>query len=228
MQGNVRHQQNLYVAIQKSAKNWRVLMANDRGDTKPCHAAAGDLKTLLGYIDDADSELGLRGNLYSCYLSSQEGFWLHRALVSQMIQNTVIEMNSLPSKPTLQQQVDLLRVHIGAPEAQPFRVVKVPSLDEEIVKHVGRERKRLRSEINSHTTRMQSLLAMQGLIDIDPIDCRPDKLRDWDGKKLHPVIQDELKREQKRYELVKAQFEAVQELYDKQRPPQPVKAPPKL
>jgi len=220
MFGSVRNQQNLYVAIQNREKHWRVLMANDRDDTKPCNVVARDLKTLLGYIDDADSELGFKGKVYSCYLSSQEGFWLHRALVSQMIQNTVIEMNSLPSRPTLQEQVRLLRVHIGAPDAKPFRVVKVPSLDDEIVQHVARERKRLRSELNSHTTRMQSLLAMQGLIEVDPIECRPDKLRDWDGKKLHPLIVDELKREQKRYELVEDQFEAVQALYEKQRPSQ--------
>ncbi|MFH0880057.1 MAG: hypothetical protein V2A34_10130 [Lentisphaerota bacterium] len=216
MLGNIRTQQNLYVALQKSAKQWRVLMANDRDDAKPCHVLAGDLKTLLGHIDDADSELGIKGNIYSCYLSSQEGFWLHRALSSQMIQNTVIEMNSLPSKPTLQDQVRLLRAHIGAPDTMFFRVVKVPSLDEEIIQHIKRERKCLRSELNSHTTRMQSLLAMQGLTDINPVDCRADKLRDWDRKKLHPVIQDEIKREQKRYELAKAQFEAVQAIYAKQ------------
>jgi len=208
--------QHLYVALQKGAKQWKVLMANHKGDTLFYKLQPGDFNILLEYIDHADSELKIKDNTYSCYLSSHVGHWLDRALNGQMIKNVVIEMNSLPFKPTLEDQIALLKTYISKPETEPFRVLKVPTLEEELFKHLKRECKCLRSERLSHITRIRSLLDMQGLVDIDPPTVRVAKIRDWNGKKLHPIIVDEVKREQKRYDLVNAQYEAAKALYDKE------------
>jgi hypothetical protein len=202
---------NMYIALQRRrTKKWVVLMENDKGHQESYDLTAGDIRLLLQYIEQADLSLRVSGKTYSCYLSSQEGHWLHRALTGQMIHNIVIQMNSLPSRPTLEEQTAHLKVYVRKRDTVEFETCEIPTLEEEAQKLLRREAKRLRHERMSHITRIRSLLEIQGSIkglDFEDVDSlNVDKLRDWDGHKLHPLIGGEVQREQKRYELVNRQY----------------------
>ena len=85
----------------------------------------------------------------SCYEAGREGFWLHRCLVAHAVNNQVIDSSSIEvnrrARRAKTDRLDLggllnllARHHQG--DGHGWRVVRVPSVDEEDARHLHRTR----------------------------------------------------------------------------------------
>ena len=212
----------LYMAQELSAKQWRVLFSD--GEKRRGGAVeAGDLAALLEQIRRAKERFGLAAQapVVSCYEAGRDGFWLHRFLVCQGVDNVVVDAASVEqSRRSRRAKTDrldvekLLRTLIrwAGGEREAWRVVQVPSEAEEDARRLHRERERLVKERTAHRTRLRSLLALEGL-SVSPTRGfvqRLERLRRWDGSALGEELRAELEREYRRLELVSEQVRTLE------------------
>lgn len=95
-------------------------------------------------------------------------------------------------------------------EKTVWRVVVVPTESQEDERRLHREGERLKKERASHLNRIRSLLILHGV--------RPHKIaatdnstaKDWQEKSLPAALQEEIRREQLRLELLDQQVKAVE------------------
>src|SRR6202030_4440474 len=101
-------------------------------------------------------------DVLSCYEAGYDGFWLHRLLEAHGIRNYVIDPASLQvdrrARRVKTDRIDaerLLRSLMAylRGEAKVWSVVRVPSVAEEDVRRLDRERGRLVSERVQHVNR---------------------------------------------------------------------------
>ena len=95
-----------------------------------------------------------------------------------------------------------------------WRLVQVPTPEQEEAKRLHRERRRLVRERVAHTNRIRGLLASQGIFDLHPLrtGCRErlDALVTGDGRPLGAALRQDILREFERLELVVSQLAAVE------------------
>jgi transposase len=168
--------------------------------------------------------------VFSCYEAGRDGFWIHRSLTDNGIDNKVIDSSSIQvdrrkrkaktDSLDVKSLVDLLVRYFGG-EQRAFRVCRVPSVGEEDERRLHRERKRLIKERGSHTNRIGSLLIAHGIrIEINKHFLEKlAKAQSPAGYDLPEDLKAELEREYARYvqvdqqikHLEKAQKERVKE-----------------
>jgi transposase len=178
-----------------------------------------DTQTLLREITKAKKRLGLADDapVHSCYEAGRDGFWLHRFLESQGINNLVVDSASIEVKRRRKQRKTdrldagkllsmLIRWHQG--ERNVWSVVQVPSVADEDRRQLHRDLLELKAERTQHTNRIKGLLAGCGLA-LPNINAQfPEvlaKLRTWDGQPVPPELQERLVREHERWQLVDRQ-----------------------
>ena len=87
----------LYMAFELGEKNWKLSLSD--GARSPSHytVAAGDTAALLECIAKAKARCGLapEASVHSCYEAGRDGFWLHRWLIEQGIDNIVVDSASI-------------------------------------------------------------------------------------------------------------------------------------
>jgi transposase len=133
----------------------------------------------------------------SCYEAGRDGFWLHRYLHNCGIDNVVVDSASLEVDRRLRRtktaRVDagkllsmLVRYHGG--EKHLWRVVRVPSCEDEDARHLHRELEALKSERTRHRNRIHGILIQQGLRVRNPSTKKfvqeLELMRTWDGREL--------------------------------------------
>jgi transposase len=159
--------------------------------------------------------------IVSCYEAGRDGFWIHRALEKQGIENHVIDSSSIEvnrrkrraktDKVDVKSMLRLLQRFCNG-EREAISVVRVPSLAEEDDRRLHRERERLVKERGSHSARIQSLLVAHGI----RLQVRPDFLERLEsmkggmGYELGADLKAELTREYERYQLVDEQIKALE------------------
>jgi len=86
----------LYMALELSNKRWK-LGFSDGTRQRQVTIEAGDWVSLNDQITRAREKLGLAAGcrIVSCYEAGRDGFWIHRALVDQGIENRVIDSASI-------------------------------------------------------------------------------------------------------------------------------------
>lgn len=138
--------------------------------------ASRDRAALLREIARAKAQLGLREQVAvaSCYEAGRDGFWLHRFLEAQGIENLVIDSASIEVNRRKRRAktdrldvvglVDLLARHRAGPHKPPFSVVTVPAVEAEDLRHLGRELKLVKKDRTRISNRIKGLLANQGLV----------------------------------------------------------------
>lgn len=142
----------------------------------------------------AKERLGLPAEapVVSCYEAGREGFWLHRFLVAERIENRVIDSSSIEvnrrRRRAKTDRLDLegllrLLVRYEAGERKAFAVVRVPRDAEEDARQLHRELLTAKRDRTRVTNRMQGLLANQGLeIDFSAdVGSQLARLRRFDG-----------------------------------------------
>ncbi|MFV2045415.1 MAG: IS110 family transposase, partial [Anaerolineales bacterium] len=88
----------LYLAFELGNLHWKLGFTIGMGQRpRERNIAAGDLAALQREIRRAKKRFGLPEEtpVLSCYEAGRDGFWLHRYLVEQGVQNLVVDSSSI-------------------------------------------------------------------------------------------------------------------------------------
>lgn len=215
-------EQVLYMALELSNKRWKLGFSN-ADKQRQVTIDAGDRVALASHVALAKEKLKLDKacQIRSCYEAGRDGFWLHRYLVGQGIDNVVIDSSSIEvnrrrrraktDNVDVQSLLKLLIRYWGG-EQKVMSVVRVPSVEAEDQRRLHRERERLLKERGAHSARIKSLLIAHGT----RAEIKRDFLGQLNGLKsaggypLGDELKAELQREYQRYELVVEQVKALE------------------
>jgi transposase len=213
----------LYVAFELGNSTWK-LACSDGRKVRHVTVTARDLDQVQRALLGDQNHFALAGgcSTVSCYEAGRDGFWLHRYLQGRGIDNVVVDSASLEVDRRLRRaktdRIDagkllrmLIRYHGG--EQQLWRVVRVPSREDEDARHLNRELESLKRERTRHRNRIHGILMQQGLRLPNPSKKRFIKdlevLRTWDGQKLPDGMKARLVRVCQQLRLVEDQISAL-------------------
>src|SRR5665647_2003500 len=213
----------LYVAFELANSTWK-LACSDGNKLRHVTVTAGDLAQVRGAITGARRhfDLGDEVHTVSCYEAGRDGFWLHRYLHSCGIDNVVVDSASLEVNRRLRRtktdRIDagkllsmLVRYHGG--EQHLWRVVRVPSREDEDARHLHRDLEALKRERTRYRNRIHGILIQQGLRIKNPSTKKfvqsLELMRTWDGRELPPEMKVRLVRVHERLRLVEEQISCL-------------------
>jgi transposase len=202
-------QKTLMVAMELGETGWLLGFASAYGQ-KPSRRkiASRDRQALMREIERAKAVLGLDPGVrvVSCYEAGRDGFWLHRFLKSEGVENLVVDSASIEvnrkkrraktDRVDLVALLDLLSRHLAGSAKPVWSVVRVPSVEDEDRRHLHRELKLAKKDRTRVSHRMKGLLSNHGLT----LDLRGDLaaqlgvMRQWDGSPLSPGLRGRLRR----------------------------------
>ena len=212
----------LYMALELSDKRWKLGFSNGERQ-RQVSIEAGDWLSLNEQIAQAREKLGLAADcrIVSCYEAGRDGFWIHRSLVDQGIENVVLDSASIEvnrrQRRAKSDKVDvkaLLRLlqRYWQGERGMLSVVRVPTVAEEDQRRLHRERERLLKERGSHSARIKSLLVAHGVrlqVGADFLH-QLEVARGGLGYALGSDLKAELVREYERYRVVDEQIRGLE------------------
>jgi transposase len=211
----------LYMALELSDKKWLLVLSDQARGPSRYTVDAGDKRAVLDAIAKAKARCGLVGDvvLHSCYEAGRDGFWLHRWLLEQGIDNIVVDSASIEvnrrARRAKTDRLDggklltMLMRYLGG-ERRVWSVVRVPTPQEEDARRAHRELDQLRRERAAHTNRIGSLLVLH--------NHRVKHVggRDWakwwarHGSELPAALRAGIEREMARLVLLKAQIKTLE------------------
>jgi len=227
----------LYLAFELGNDFWKLGFTIGMGQRpRERNIAAGDLVALRREIWRAKERFGLPETtpVLSCYEAGRDGFWLHRYLVAQGVENLVVDSSSIEVN-RRQRRAKTDRMDVGkllgqliryrSGERKVWSVVRVPSVKDEDDRQLHRGLTALKKERTRHTNRIKGLLTGQGVrlpVKADFLE-RLERTHTWDGASVPPRLQARLVREYERLQLVQQQIkelerERVQEIRHSQDP----------
>ena len=211
----------LYMAFELSDTKWILCLSDGARGASRYTVAAGDMAGVLNAMARAKVRSALVGSVvvHSCYEAGRDGFWLHRWLVEQGIDNLVVDSSSIEvnrrARRAKSDRLDggkllsmLMRYHAG--ERRLWSVARVPTAEEEDARRVLRELERLKHERTAHSNRIGSLLVLHNLR-VKGIGGR--NWRQWwksHERELPPGLRGEIEREMVRLTLVKAHIKTLE------------------
>lgn len=210
----------MFLALELSASKWKIGTTIGLGQ-KPREVTidSGDLEGLLDEVTRAKQRFALPpdARVISCYEAGRDGFWIHRWLISQGVENLIIDPASVQvdrrKKRAKTDRLDLrmlvrclIRWFGGEPKV--WSVVQVPSVKDEDDRQLHRELRALKNERTRHSNRIHSLLVSQG-VGIAIGSGFVESLREcrvWDGSRLPEHLMGRLEREYLRLKMVRQQI----------------------
>jgi transposase len=210
----------LYVAFELSWGIWKLAFTVGAGQPPRIRSVPARCTRLVwDEIKKAKLRFDLPADapVLSCYEAGRDGFWIHRALVHEGIQNTVVDSASIEvsrrKRRAKSDRLDavklvsmLIRWHNG--EKKVWSLVHVPTVDDEDRRQVHRELIELKAERTELTNRIKGLLAGLGLSIV--VNCKLpvwlEKLRQWDKTQVPPALKARILREFERWRLVGQQI----------------------
>ncbi len=215
----------LYLSLELGWDSWKLAFTAGPGPaSRRRDLTARDLAQLSAEIAEAKRRLRLPADcpVVSCYEAGRDGFWLHRWLLSQGIQNVVVDSSSIEvnrrQRRAKSDSLDaakllsmLLRYAGG--EVGLWSVVQVPTVEQEDARQLHRELLSLQEEATQHTNRIKGLLATCGLsIQIDRhFPKQLKQLRQWDGSPLPEALHQRLLREFERLQVANRQARQLEQ-----------------
>jgi len=212
---------DLYMSFELGDKKWQLTLSDGRRGPSRYSVGAGDTAAVMQCIGKARErcKLDVQSKVHSCYEAGRDGWWLHRWLVEQGIDNIVVDSSSIEvnrhARRAKTDQLDgdklltmLLRHRTGE---RVWSVLHEPSLQEEDARRTHRELARLAKERTAHTNRISSLLILHNL--------RPGIViggRYWASwweshrEQVPPALRTEIERECARLALVKLQVNELE------------------
>jgi transposase len=199
----------IYVALELGWKKWvlgfRVGRAgNVRWKTIP----ARDLTAFQRELAKAKAHFGLPADaaVHSCYEAGRDGFWLHRWLIAQGVDNRVVDSSSIEVSRRKRRaksdrldaaSLSLLLIRHLEGEKDVWRVVNVPSVEDEDNRQLHRSLEELKARRTEASNRIKGLLAGAGL-DVE-VNAHFGEvlplLRLWDGSAVPAGLQQRLQGE---------------------------------
>jgi transposase len=198
----------LYLAFELGAAHWKLGFTTGLGQRpREQNINAGDLIALKHEVTLAKKRFGLpeTTRVLSCYEAGREGFWLHRYLAEQGVENLIVDSSSIQvnrrqrrAKTDRMDVEKLLRQLIGyrSGDKSVWSVVRVPSVEEEDRRHLHRELATLKKDRTRHINRIKGHLSGHGIrlsVKDDFLE-RLDRARKWDGTPVPPGLRARLKR----------------------------------
>ena len=211
----------LYMSLELGDRSWKLTISDGRRGPSRYSVEAGDTAAVLDCVAKARARCGLGAGvtLHSCYEAGRDGWWLHRWLIAQGIDNIVVDSASIEvnrrARRAKTDRLDgdkllamLLRHHAGE---RVWSVLHEPTPEDEDARRTHRELGRLMHERTAHTNRIGSLLVLHNLRPRIIIGGR-DWATWWDahGLQVPPELRAELERESARLALVKQQIKALE------------------
>jgi transposase len=211
----------LYVAFELGWTKWGLAFCSGVGQ-KPLlmSISARDTEALEKAMSKARTRLGLSAccPVFSCYEAGRDGFWLHRCLEQKKVSNFVVDSSSIEVNRRARrvktdgldaQKLLTMLVRYVSGERGVWRVVHVPTAEEEDARHAQREIKTLKKEQTRVINRVRGLLASQGVEPrmgrkglLDPLE----SIKIWDGSPLPEGLKRRVSEEMERFTLVHAQI----------------------
>ena len=214
-------QADLYMSLELGDKKWMLTLTDGRRGPSRYTVDAGDTAAVADCIRKAKERCGLaaEAKVHSCYEAGRDGWWLHRWLTEQGINNIVVDSASIEvnrhARRAKTDRLDgdkllamLLRHRTGE---RVWSVLHEPSAEDEDARRAHRELARLTQERTAHTNRIGSLLVLHNLRPRLIIGGR-DWARWWErhGEQVPPVLRAEIERESARLALVRQQVKALE------------------
>jgi len=211
----------LYSSFELGDKQWKITASDGQRSASRYSVDAGDTAAVAECLRKAKIRFGLpeQTRVHSCYEAGRDGWWLHRWLLAQGIDNIVVDSASIEvnrrARRAKNDRLDgdkllamLLRWHAG--ERRLWSVLRSPTLHEEDARRVERELDRLTSERTAHGNRIGSLLVLHNL--------RPGRIggRTWNAwwnthaQDVPATLRSEIERELERLALVKQQMKRIE------------------
>jgi transposase len=214
----------LYTAFELGWNSWKLAFTVGAAQKPRLRSIpARDTDTLMLEIRNARRRFGLpdQAPVISCYEAGRDGFWLHRYLAHQGIENLVVDAASIEvnrrKRRAKSDDLDatklvgmLIRWHLG--ERKLWGVVHVPTADDEDRRQLHRELIALKGQRTEHTNRIKGLLAGIGLSTVIDAEFpgRLEGLRQWDGAGVPDGLRQRLLREFERWQLVGRQIHELE------------------
>ena len=211
----------LYMSLELGDRSWKLTIGDGRRGPSRYSVEAGDTAAVLDCVAKARARCGVsaEARVHSCYEAGRDGWWLHRWLIGQGIDNIVVDSASIEvnrrARRAKTDRLDgdkllamLLRHHAGE---RVWSVLHEPTPADEDARRAHRELERLMHERTAHTNRISSLLVLHNLRPRIIIGGR-DWASWWDahGMQVPPELRAELERESARLALVKQQIKALE------------------
>lgn len=215
----------LFVAFELSASKWKLGMSIGRGrKMRERTLEAGDLAGVTDAIKRAKKRFGLSeaARVVSCYEAGRDGFWFHRHLGDEGVENIVIDPASVEvNRRRRRRKTDrldvmtllknLIRWFDG--EKDVWSVVQIPGEEDEDARHFHRELETLKGQATQHSNRIRGLLALHGIrpkaIGGDFLSWL-DSQKTGNGKTVPPQLRARLGREHQRLQQVREQIAVLE------------------
>lgn len=213
----------LFVAFELGEKEWKIAWSTALGEKPRLHTLrARGTQRLLEWIRKAQREMNA-ARIASCYEAGRDGFWLHRFLCANEIENRIVDSASIEvNRRARRMKTDrldaekllsmLLREALG--EKGLWSLVHVPSVEDEDARSLQREYRTLVKERTRSVNRIRGLLASHGLVP-DRIDERlPTWLTEarlWDGSPLPSGVRQRVLREFERWKFTQTQVREIEQ-----------------
>jgi transposase len=155
----------------------------------------------------------------SCYEAGGDGFWIHRWLQEQGVENFIVDSASIERSQRARKAktdrldgkklAEMLRRYVAG-EEDVWSVVRVPDPESEDLRRLQREADRLKKEHSAHIVRIRALLKLHGL-QLEPEKAVKDleNLRSPNGDRLRRHTCMEIQREWTRVELLRSQLQEI-------------------
>jgi transposase len=206
----IESSQVLYLAFELSNKKWKLGFSIGLGQKVRIRTIdSGNLAALRSEIQLAAKRFKLTNKfqVVSCYEAGRDGFWIHRFLASEGIQNFVVDSASIEvnrrKRRKKSDKLDvnslvrmLIRYSYG--DRKVWSVLAIPSAEDEDRRQLHRELSSLEKEKKRTSNRIRGLLATQGIRVSGTLDLSEenlDGLRTWDKQALGRGLKDRIRRE---------------------------------
>jgi transposase len=222
------HKPTLYLALELGWSKWKLAFASAPAE-KPSRreVEARNIARLLSEIAAAKRKLGLPADcpVVSCYEAGRDGFWIHRWLETQEVQNVIVDSSSIEvnrrARRAKSDSLDAAKLlsmlfrHAGGEKV--WSIVRVPTEEEEHARQLHRELQSLGQESTRHINRIKGLLASIGLeVEVDKhFPLRLKELRQWNGKPVPEELQGRLLRDFERLQVINRQIRALNQQRNK-------------
>ena len=153
-------QGELYMSFELGDKSWKVTASDGHRGSSRYNVDAGDTAAVADCIRKARERCKLepQARVHSCYEAGRDGWWLHRWLIEQGVDNIVVDSSSIEvnrhARRAKTDRIDgdkllamLLRHHRGE---RVWSVVHEPTPEDEDARRTHRELARLTQERTSH------------------------------------------------------------------------------
>jgi transposase len=210
----------LLLAFELGERTWKLGFSTGLAQRpRVRQVAAGAVNQVLEEIERAKGRLKLPADtpVMSCYEAGRDGFWLHRYLVAQGITNHVADSSSIEvnrrARRAKTDRLDLagllsLLARYLAGDRRVWRVVRVPSVEEEDARQLHRTWETVQQDRTRLINRLKGLLTTVGVrlrLDADFLT-RLQTARLWDGAPLPAGITQRLTRVWRQLEFFDAQL----------------------